>query len=167
MAPDPIEPARAADSGRPSPLPPGLDFVWAEGIRLIDAQLRSAAELDSKIAQWLALTTAGAVLVLNAVLNEPARWLQLVLIEMGTVLAFLVLAYAQRDFAYAPAFPALVTWTAAPPGQIRGAFLGNLEQAYLRNLDSYSIKALYLRLAVSATALVGATIVVGALWSTS
>ncbi len=150
----------------PTETPAGIDFVWSEGARLIDQQLRAAADLDGKIAQWLALTTAAAVLVFNASSNGDSGWLRLVLIELGVVLVCLVLAYAQRDFAYAPALPALVKWAESPPGMIREAFLANIEEAYLRNLDSYRIKAFYLRWAVSATAFTGATILVLALWGT-
>ena len=69
----------------------------------------------------------------------------LVLIELLVVLVFLFLAFGSREFAYAPALPALIEDANLEEGALKEHYLGNLREAYLLNLNALSVKFFYFR----------------------
>jgi hypothetical protein len=146
--------------------PEGLSFVWNEGVRLIDGQLRAASELDTKIGRLLALVSAGLAATLGVLVTGASiaanPLFGLGAIGLAVVMVFLVFAFHLQGFAYAPALSNLVEWANAPAPRIQEAFLANLEQAYLDNLDAYSIKGLFLQaaeLALLATGLLSLALI--------
>jgi len=170
---DPTPPVElpAPRAGTETADPAGLAFVWDEGIRLIETQLKAADELDDKIGRLITLVSAAAAVAFGVAsaaqgpLVESRAQAQLLLVELLAVLVYLLLAFQTRGFAYAPALPALIPWASSRPALIQDAFVENLEAAYLLNLDAQSIKALYLRAGTIGLAIVGVSLVFMAMWS--
>jgi hypothetical protein len=136
-------PTAGAATAASSP-PVGLEFVWSEAVRLIDAQLRLGADTDSKTAPLIGGALAGLG-VLAAQKTFSADATAILEIILGAEMAFLLFSFQPRNFAFAPALTALISWANASPPQIREAFLSNMSDAYLLNLDTLSVKAFYLR----------------------
>jgi len=137
--------------------PAALDFVWEEGIRLVDIQLRMASDLDGKISPLIALV-AGAIALVYSQLGTLPQLGPLLLVELMVVLVYLFFGFLSREFAFAPAFPALLEDANNDPAAVKARFLGNLREAYLLNLNSLSIKAFYVRCSSIAIFVVGVTI---------
>jgi hypothetical protein len=156
---------RVADRAHEQPppkTPSGIDFVWREAVRLIDLQLRLGTDLDSKTGPTIAGTLAG-IGVLAAQTSFTPEATGLLELELMVVLVLLVLSFRFRNFAYAPALPALLEWANSEPNLIRPEFISNLRDAYLLNLDSLSVKLFYLRWAQYALVAAALTLVASVL----
>lgn len=134
--------------------PAGIDFVWSEGVRLIDAQLRQAADLDSKASTLIGFLTAILALIAGQ-RQEFGEWTWLLVVELVAALALLLLAFRLQRFANAPALPRLALWAESVPSAIRDAFMDNLLEAYAANETSLLGKARYLRFGLYAIMLFG------------
>lgn len=129
--------------------PRSIGFVWEEAVRLIEMQLRQAADLDSKASTLIGLTTAVLALVIaqERILHDVRGVLML---ELLVVLAYLLLSFSLRRFGIAPALPSLVQWAESAQPDIQDAFMDSMVKSYRANQDALAAKALYLKWAVYA-----------------
>ncbi len=111
---------------------------------MIDQQLELGSRLDDKISPLIALAFAAIALLLGQQ-KTLGDLVPILVLELMVCLAYLLLSFRARNFAFAPAFPALLDLAAREVPEIQTIFLGNLQQAYLINLEALSVKNLYLR----------------------
>jgi len=157
---------RARPNARIVPLrvevPQSVDFVWTEAVRLIDAQLDLSSSLDGKISPLIAVSGAALALVVGQ--RDLFGGLTPILaLELLVVIAFLLLAFRFRGFAFAPALSALLAEANRAEDEIKTLFLGNMQEAYLINVEALSVKNLYLRWATYSLGFIAATLVIVAI----
>ncbi len=126
------------------PPPPGIGFVWSEGVRLIDGQLKDAAAYDSKSAPLFGLSTATLAIVFAQ--REALReFTGLIVLAILVVLTILVFSFRVRRFAIAPTLPALVPLANLAQDELQLRFIGNLLEAYVANQAALTQKAFFLK----------------------
>lgn len=135
--------------------------MWAEGVRLIEAQLKDASAFDTKTGTLFVLTNAVLVFVVGQkqTIGDLA---DLLVLGLLVVLVLLVVTFRMRRFATAPSLPALIPWANEPASQIRVRFMANLEEAYIANQRSLARKAFFF--AASIYVLLGLALIGGLLF---
>jgi hypothetical protein len=89
----------------PSAIPPGMDFVWEQAERRIDAQLRQADALDAKagILTGIHALAAGLVASLSGDLGDAARWIASAVLVLLLVSSWLALgAFRAQEYRRSP-----------------------------------------------------------------
>lgn len=141
----------AAQQATPSPRPrvkrnppAGIGFVWDEGVRVIQHQLDSGDALDRKIAPLLALIapTAAIIATQAGAVGDAAP---LLIVELLTAAALLLLSFWTRSFDAPPRLEGLVPYARATQQQIQARFISNLVLAQQRNQRALTSKQRLLR----------------------
>jgi hypothetical protein len=129
---------------QPEPVPPGVDLVWAEAEKRLEAQTRQADALDTKAGVLIGVhaLAAGLIGTLAGRLQGVGRWVGTAVVAVLLVSLWLsLLAFRAQDYSRSPSPEVMWRFAEWDPRSVRYRLVSTRFEAIAENRQKLRRKA--------------------------